>query len=267
MGLATVEFWTATFCPYERSFFTQFLVLLYYSHYFITLAIFLEGIFRTKELYLGLLSFGITLTAWLAYLLLWTFLQPVPTPACGSIAFWCVDPSSPFNSCGVEPFPSPPPDGATCGATPLPPCDPCVPCGMPAVEPMLGAFTVASVGIFAFQWRAPHIKLYGRALIIAFFALVVYSHALFGYNTPAQIVAGAALGTAFALFYQLVVFAVAYPNFDRILAWPLVRRFGYRDTFCRADTYVPGDPEPMGVDGGVAVRVEDVLDADDNDQP
>ena len=246
MGLATVEFWTATFCPYERSFLTQFLVLLYYSHYFITLAIFLEGIFRTKELYLALLSFGITLTAWLAWFLLWSFLEPVPTPACGSIAYWCVDPASPHNACGVAPFAVPPPAGVTCGGAPLPPCEPCVPCGMPAVEPMLAGFTVASVGIFVLQWRAPHIKFYQLALLVSFFALVVYSHALFGYNTPAQIVVGTAFGSAFGLLYQLFVFAVAYPSFDRVLRWPLVRRFGYRDTFCRSYEPVPGDPKAMG---------------------
>jgi len=233
MTLATVEFWTASFCPYERQYWTQFLVLLYYAHYAISAAIFLEGLFRTKEFYLLLLSFGIALNAFLNYFLLWTFMSPVPFATCGSLAFWCVDRQSPFNACGTAPFPVPNPSDVNCGSAPLPPCDPCVPCGMPAIEPQLSAFTVASVAIFVFQWRAPHIRLYQIALIFSFYALIMYAHVYFNYNSPAQVVAGAAVGASFALGYQLFVYVVAFPNFERVLAWPLVRQFGYTNTFCR----------------------------------
>ena len=233
MTLATVEFWTASFCPYQRLYWTQFLVLLYYAHYAISAAIFFEGLVRTKELYLLFLSFGIALNAFLNYFLLWTFSVPVPFAACGSMAFWCIDRQSPFNACGTAPFPVPNHPGVDCGSPPLPACDPCVPCGMPAIEPQLSAFTVASVGIFVFQWRAPHIKFYQVFLLLTFYTLILFSHVYFNYNTPAQVVAGTAVGATLALLYQLFVYVVAYPNFNRIVEWPLVRRFGYKNTFCQ----------------------------------
>jgi len=256
MPLTSIEYWTESHCPYERSFVTQYLVLLYYTHYFISLGIFLEGLLRTRELYLLLLSFGIAVNFFLNYFLLWLFSAPVPFAQCGEYAFWCIDPTSPYNACGVAPFPVPSPPGATCGAPPLlPPCSPCVPCGMPALEPQLTAFTVTSIGVFAMQWMTPHIYLYQNALIVSLYALVGYAHAFFSYNSPEQIMVGMTVGSAFALLWQLFIFWFAYPNFDRALRWPLVRRFGYVDTFCRSYRPVPGDPKPMGIDADDAAAM------------
>ena len=259
--IAVVEhYWTEPNCDYVVTFATQYLVLLYGAHIVIAVLSAFESLARTKELYLLLLSLGIGLNWYLNAFLLWAFLQPVPQPLCGVLAVFCIDRNSPYNSCGIPPFPSPPPDGATCGALPLPPCDPCVPCGMPAVEPHLSGFVVMSIGIFAMQWRAPHIHLYESALLMALYAVVAYVHTYIGYNSPAQIFVGIGVGTLVALFFQLIVFWVAYPNFDRALRWPLLRYMGYVDTFCRSYKPVPGDPEPLGID------IESEDDDDDESQ-
>ena len=260
MPLTSIEFWSAEHCPYEQSAYTQYLVLFYYAHYGIAAALFLFGLVHTQELYLLLLSGGIAFNWFVNYFLLWLFMMPVPTPLCGEYAMWCVNAASPYNACGSAPFVGPNPSGVSCGALPLPPCDPCVACGMPAVEPQLTGFTVTTIGIFAMQWRAPHIHLYESALLMALYAVVAYVHTYIGYNSPAQIFVGIGVGTLVALFFQLIVFWVAYPNFDRALRWPLLRYMGYVDTFCRSYKPVPGDPEPLGID------IESEDDDDDESQ-
>jgi len=232
--LAVVEhYWTEPNCDYHVTFLTQYLVLLYGAHAFIALGVFLAALLRTKELYLLMLSLGIALNFYLNWLLLWAFSRAVPQPLCGVLAIFCVDPASPYNACGVPPFPSPPPDGATCGALPLPPCDPCVPCGMPAIEPHLSGFAIVSIGVFAMQWRSPHIRLYQTTLLVLFYALVVYTHVYIGFNDAAQVLGGAFAGAVAGIFWQFVVFWAAYPNFDRMLRWPIIRTFGYGDTYAR----------------------------------
>lgn len=247
--IAVVEhYWTEPNCDYQVTFATQYLVLLYGAHFAIAVLSAFESLARTKELYLLLLSLGIGLNWYLNAFLLWAFLQAVPQPLCGVLAVYCIDPASPYNACGVAPFPSPPPEGATCGAAPLPACDPCVPCGMPAVEPHLSGFVVVSIGIFTMQWRSPHVKFYQTALIVFFYALIVYTHVYIGFNDAAQVLAGVFVAALAGFFWQFVIFWVAYPSFDRILRWPLVRFAGYRDSFCRSYETVPGDPAPIGVE-------------------
>jgi len=249
--IAIVErYWTEPNCDYDVTFFTQYLVLLYGAHFYIALAMTIESFVRTKELYLLLLSLGIALNWYFNSFLLWAFSEPVPQPLCGVLAVFCIDPASPYNACGTPPWPVPDvDDDDECGAAPLPPCDPCVPCGMPAVEPHLSAFVIISIGIFSMQWRSPHIRMYETVLMSVFYGLVVYSHVYIGFNSPAQVLGGALAGVVSGFFWQMVVFWAAYPNFDRILQWPLVRFMGYTDTFCRSYEPVPGDPAPITVDG------------------
>ena len=255
------QYWTANNCDYTPSMVSKYLIVFYFSHYAIALVIFFVGLLYTRELYLLLLSLGITLNYWFNALLRWAFLMPVPTATCGTGSVYCIDRSSPYNACGEPPFPVPSPPGATCGAAPLPDCLPCVPCGaerlprpsssltrltgMPALEPQLTAFTVASIGIFAMQWQRSHIRIYHVVLLLVFYAAVMFTHVYFNFNDTAQVMAGAAFGVGFAVVWQAFVFWVAYPRFDRVLRWPLVRYAGYHDTLTRSYDPVPGDPPPM----------------------
>ena len=241
------QHWTLGNCDYMESVVSKYFIPFYFAHYAIALLLFFIGLVYTRELYLLLLSLGITLNYWLNYLLKWAFLEAVPRATCGTGSVFCIDPDVPtHNACGEPgtlPIPSPP--GATCGADLAEACLPCVPCGMPALEPQLTAFTVASIGIFAMQWRYSHIRIYHFALLLLFYAAVMYTHVFFNFNTSAQVMVGALVGASAALLWQAFVFFVAYPNIDRVLRWPLVRYFGYHDTLCRSYDPVPGDPPPM----------------------
>ena len=134
---------------------------------------------------------------------------------------------------------------------------------MPAVEPHLSGFVVMSIGIFAMQWRSPHVRSYQTALLIFFYALIVYTHVYIGFNDAAQVLAGVFAACVSGFFWQFVVFWAAYPSFDRIVRWPLVRFMGYRDTFCHSYETVPGDPAPIAVDAEylVAILDEDTVEA------
>lgn len=233
MPLDVLErYWTLEHCDYEPSAVSKYLLVFYFAHYAIALIIFVLGL-ANRELYLLLLSTGITANYWLNLLLRWALMAPVPTASCGSGAVFCIDRTSPYNACGLGPYPVVPPAGATCGGGTLPDCAACVPCGMPALEPQLTAFTVVSIGIFAFQWDTPRLQRYQLALLFVFYALVMYTHVFFGFSDAGQVLAGAAIGASAALLWQVAVYELAYPNFDRVLRWPLVRYFGYHDTYCR----------------------------------
>jgi hypothetical protein len=203
------------------------------------------GVLYTRELYLVLLSAGIAASYWINWFLRWLFMTAVPTSGCGGGAVFCVASTSPYNACGVAPFPTPPPLGATCGAPPLPECDACVACGMPALEPQLAAFTLASIGIFGMQFYSSHLRVYHLALLYTVFALVVYTHVYFTFNTVAQVVVGVVVGLGIAAIFNGFVFFAAYPYFDTMLRWPLVRYFHYNDRLCHAAEPVPGDPVPL----------------------
>lgn len=212
--------WTETYCPYTPTFFTPYLLFFYFAHSAITFVIFVVGIVR-RELYLLLLSFSISLAYAENYLLKWIFMQPIPFPGCGTDAVFCVNPSSAFTTCGAM-------------------ADPCIPCGMPALEPHLSAFTVVSVALFGMQWRWCDIRFTQIATLIGLYTLVMVTHLYFSFNTVEQVVVGAAAGSLTALARQLFLFAVIYPYFDQILRWKIMRRFGYGDSLCRT-TYPPGD--------------------------
>jgi len=226
------EFWTLNNCEYTYSSVSKYLLIFYISHVFITAIIFVAGLVR-RELWLLLLSLGMTLVYWLGSFLQWAFMQAVPLASCSAHTGYCVDRTSEYNACGVAPFPPTPPPGATCGALPLPPCDPCVSCGMPALEPMIAAYTVASIIMFSFQFQ-PWLRErpYRALVLLAFIALVVYTHLFFGFNDVAQVFVGIVVGSSFSVLYHLLVF-VSIAACDRVLEWPLVRYFEYKDTLTR----------------------------------
>ena len=230
MSFYALEAWAEAHCVYTPTFFSPYLLIFYSIHYLVTAGIFIEGFIRTRELYLVLLSsVGIAGSWWLNYALLWAFRQPVPVPtSCSSYEHtrFCVAPNSSF---------------AECGALPL---DACVSCGMPALEPQLMSFLAAALLLFVMQWRAPRTHLASLALLVLVYVLVLYTHLYFGFNSLAQVAVGAAVGLASGIAFHAALAACAYPRFDRVLRWRLVRASGYRDTFCRSFAPIAGDPAP-----------------------
>jgi hypothetical protein len=255
MGLGEWSYWAEQHCPYEPSFMTPYLVLPHNTTVFITLALYAIGLVR-RELYLFLLGLGVSSNALLNLLLKWAFMQPVPYGPCGLDHVYCPDPHAPLvtpvngtdpepaNSCGTPPWPDyDPASPANCGAPPLDPCAACVSCGMPAFEAQDTAFFVAAIFLYMFTWRHPHIRLVHSFLLVAWLTVMAWSHSFFGFNSPGQIVAGAAIGAAYAMFWHALVFVWLYPYFDTMLAWAPARWLEYRDTFCRTHEPVPGDPD------------------------
>lgn len=228
------DVWTNARCEYTPNAISPYLVALYFAHYAVTAFIFLEGVFRTRELYLLLLSIGIAFNYWLnVFLKALVFRQPIPVPTCGYDAVYCLDAAAPphHNACGEVPISvivgSPP---LTCGLPGQDACLPCVPCGMPALEPQLVAFIVVNVGVFALQYRGTRISWYHAYLLTAFFAVVVYTHVYIGFNSPAQVLAGVGIGAVMALIWELSAARLLEGHFTQILEWPLIRSWGYKNT-------------------------------------
>ena len=255
MGLAEWEYWAQTHCPYTPSVLTPYLVLPHNTTVFITLALYAIGLVR-RELYLFLLGLGVSTNALLNSLLKWAFMHPVPFGLCGLDSRYCIDPHAPWvmpvngtgleapNACGAPPWPDYDPESlANCGSVPLDPCDPCVSCGMPAFEAQDTAFFVVSIFLYMFTWRHPHVRLLQNFLLVGWLTVMAWSHSFFFFNSPAQIVVGAAIGSAFSLLWHVMIFVWLYPAFDVVLDWKVVRWMGYRDTFCQNHEPVPGDPQ------------------------
>ncbi len=231
MSISELEEFALTHCDYERSFATQYLVLTHYLSYAITVALFVFGL-RGKEIYLVVMSIGLIANTLLNFLLLAAIAMPIPNPTCGSHALWCTDPRVEGAHCAATLFGTPDPD--------------CVPCGMPAFQVQHSAFFVTSIEIYAMQWHAPHLRFWHQTLLMLWMVLVIYSHAFFGFNSPAQIIAAIFVGSVFSLVWQFLVFFYLVPRFDAVLHWTLLRYVGeYRDTLTRSHRPVPGDPEPL----------------------
>jgi hypothetical protein len=226
--------WTLTSCDYTPTFFSPYLLIFYFAHYAIGLIVFVLGVVR-REMYLLVFSLGMSANLGLNLLLRWAFMVPIRRAECGSGALFCIARNSTYNACGTGPYPVVPPAGATCGGGALPDCDPCVPCGMPALEPQLTAFTVASIGVFAFQWSAPMLRYSQFVWLLLFYSTVMYAHIFFGFNTAADIFVGSAIGVAAALLWQMAVYELLYPKFDTILHWWPFAYFGYKNTYCADD--------------------------------
>lgn len=254
MGVHELTYWAETFCGYEANTISRHLMLTHNTTFYLSVALYAIGLVM-HELYLFFLGFGMTLNSLLNLLLKWAFMHAVPVTSCGMDHRYCVPHDAPWvlppngtalepaNACGIPPWPAyDPTSGANCGAPPLDPCVPCASCGMPSFEAQDTAFFVTMLLLYMFTWRHPNVTFFHNVVLVAWLAGFTYIHAAVQFNSPAQIIAGASAGAAFAMFWHCVVFSLVYPYFDVILRWRIVRYLNYRDTFCRANAPVPGDP-------------------------
>lgn len=254
MGLLEWSYWAETHCPFQPTELTPYLVLPHNTTSLLTVAFFAIGLVM-RELYLFFLGIGMSLNGMLNTLLKWAFMQAVPYGRCGMYHVYCIAADAPWvvlpggggeavpaNACGTPPWPAHNPAGANCGGPPLAPCAPCVTCGMPAFEAQDTAFIATSIFLYMLTWRHPHIETQHHVLLVAWLGVTAWSHSFFGFNTPGQVLVGAAVGAAAAMLWHTIIFVWLYPRFDVMLQWNLVHRLGYRDTFCQSQEPVPGDP-------------------------
>lgn len=255
MGILEWSYWAEKHCPFVPNAATPYLLLPHSGSSLLTVALFAIGLVM-HEWYLFMLGIGVTLNSLLNLLLKWLFMGAVPYNTCGMYHMYCIANDAPWvaslpnsthlvppNACGTPPWPAyDPASPANCGAPPLDPCAPCVSCGMPAYEAQETAFLVTSIFLYMLTWRHPHIETKHHILLVAWLDLSAWSHTFFGFNSPAQALAGIGIGAVLALVWHFFVFICVYPHVDAMLQWRIMRMQGYRDTFCRSYKPVPGDP-------------------------
>jgi len=94
-------------------------------------------------------------------------------------------------------------------------------------------FTTFSLGYVSLY--QPRTKLWHVAVVLLFYASVVLGAHYLNYYQSAAIVAGAALGSLNALWYQSALFWIVVPTFYIVLRSRLVRYMAYQDTLCTGD--------------------------------
>jgi membrane-associated phospholipid phosphatase len=91
-------------------------------------------------------------------------------------------------------------------------------------------------------------KLYASEMriILSVVAVTVFTYAriYIGFNTPAQLYVGAMIGAAYGTAWFLVILFVIAPRMDRIIHWPLVRRWYLRNEICQPRSF---DAVPLTV--------------------
>jgi len=251
-----LTYWAEMACGYEGSFISRHLILTHNTTFYLTVALYAIGLVM-HELYLFFLGFGMTLNSGLNLLLKWAFMHAVPLTSCGIDHAYCVPHDAPWvlppngtaleppNACGIPPWPPYDPESAAnCGAPPLEPCVPCASCGMPSFEAQDTAFFVTMLLLYMLTWRHPNITFLHNVILVAWLGGFTYIHADVQFNSPSQLIVGAAFGSLFAMVWHGIVFSLLYPSFDWLLKFRLVRYLKYRDTLCRSHPPVPGDPVP-----------------------
>lgn len=92
-------------------------------------------------------------------------------------------------------------------------------------------FTIMLV-TFTLVWRL-YVSPWKLCILSIVLALIIYARLDIGFNTPAQLIAGAFIGSVEGVVYQLLIYHYIYPHFNRILSWRILVLSGFDDTLCR----------------------------------
>jgi len=103
--------------------------------------------------------------------------------------------------------------------------------GMPSFMSQHVYFFVTVVLTYALLWR---IRLGFLSLLsmLSYAALTCTAQVVLLYNTPWQIVAGAAVGVAYGVIYQALIYYALSPYFPWIISTRVFKYMGYRDRMC-----------------------------------
>lgn len=253
MGLSEFSYWSEVHCPYEPNSLTPFLVLPHNTDIIVTVALYAIGLVL-RELHILILGVGVTTNGLLNTLLTWAFMHPVPFGPCGIDRRYCIAHDAqwvlpvngtdlePPNTCGTPPWPPyDPTSPANCGDVPLSPCSPCVSCGMPSYEAQYTTFLAVSIYFFMLTWRHQSLHSWKSILIVGWIAMMAWSHSFFGFNSPAQIIVGVAVGASYAFLWHVFEYLWLYPYFSMIMEWRIVQWTGYQNTYCEPDVVLKLD--------------------------
>lgn len=102
---------------------------------------------------------------------------------------------------------------------------------MPALATQHAVFITAMALLVICRWRV-YFSEWKTFVLFAFVSIVTYARVYIGYNTPAQLLVGAAVGLAHALCWFALFHWLLAPRVERVIRWPLVRWGGFKNTVC-----------------------------------
>jgi len=148
------------------------------------------------------------------------------------------------------------------------------PYAMPSFQTEHTAFFLVGIAMYPLAWYVHNVRTAYIGGFVAFYLLVVTAQLYFNFNSPAQVLAGAAFGSLFSWLWGMCTIAFAYPYFDTVLESSLVVNwYPMNDTLGIALAPAPGDPpptyvmytddEPLAADDGSEID-EDVDVVNDN---
>ena len=116
---------------------------------------------------------------------------------------------------------------------------------MPASEPQNMSFLVTAAALLTLQWYEPRFH-YGYYVLGQLgIMLVTLAGVYYRFATPAQLLAGTALGPTLAFAWMLVYWLIVVPRLDSIVDSELVQRYyPLDDTLTRSYRPVRGSPPP-----------------------
>ena len=180
--------------PYVQTWYTSWFAVSRYTSELITVGLFVAGIVR-REIYLTI--FGIVLVAndIVNFLLQHSIQQAVPVPGCGG------------------------------------------PYGMPSYQVQHTSAFVVFLLTYPLIWPPhpvprPRPNVLAALALLAWLAFVTCSHTYLNYNTPAQCLVAAAVGSIVGVAGQLANWRWAWPQYPRMLEWRVFQWREYTDTFC-----------------------------------
>lgn len=172
-----------------------FFALTRFSTLSLTYTLFFIGIFWFKDIYLFFVSLGLTLDSLINWGLRTLVADPVPDDAIKHV-------------------------------------DDPLEYGMPSALVEHAMFASIIFLTYAFFWRV-HLRFGPFVFISGYPTLVAAGQLVLKFNTPLQIVVGAAVGAILGLLYQLLLFYVVAPLFPKLMGTRIVRFCGYSNQLCR----------------------------------
>lgn len=102
---------------------------------------------------------------------------------------------------------------------------------MPALATQHSVCLVLFIMLVVVVWTL-RLGVRNTLILFGFVGTVAYARVYIGKNSPEQLLAGAAVGTAHALVWFSLYHWVVHPRVERIIHWPLVRLGGFCNTLC-----------------------------------
>ena len=112
---------------------------------------------------------------------------------------------------------------------------------MPALSTQHAVFVTMLMLLVVVRWRI-YVSEWKCFVLFAFVGTVTYARVYIGFNTAAQLLAGAGVGLLHGLAWFALYNWWVHPHVDSIIGWPVVRWFDFRNTLCVPRHYLEVPP-------------------------